>query len=207
MIPAAGLLAALLAVSPARAAEPKPAAAKSSLDPDSLKLVQYVLRTPTGELAPETIPPFMALDPSAVPNDLKAKVLAKREELLALQKIAGGKKKAPLRRIGNDAKAKCSQEDATDAKIKIMRMAGFSLIEEHELMELMNKTNCSECELQEEFTLQVEKLPPKEKGGKPRVAYLLHESDPIFAVIATIRQGGAGTGTNFFGVGGGPKCR
>ena len=229
MSPPCALLALLVAASPAASAPQK----RSASDPEVRKLVEYVIKVPTGELAPQTIPPFLEVDPATLPDELKGKWWAKKEELFALQKIAGGKKKAPLRRIAMEAKAKCTQEEASDQQLKIMKMAGFDRILESELLELMNKTNCSECELQEEFTLRVFQLvpgkdgklkmggkeekaeKPKEaktapagKADKPKMAYMLHETDPIWTVIATIRQGGqASAGTNFFGIGGHPKCR
>lgn len=198
-VTALALLAALAWAAPA----PPPAA---KLDPDLKKLIEYVLGNPVNTLSEKAIPPFMEIDPKTLPPDLRGKVEVKQAEFSALQKVATGKRKSFLRRIGNDEAARCEDEEGTEAKLKALKMAGFEVIDESELLELQRRTSCSQCELQEEFTLRVLNLPPAKPKGRPRVAFLLYTSDPIFAVIASIRQGGEGP-TAFFGVGGHPKCR
>lgn len=188
-----------------------PAQARAALDPDELKLVRYVLRTPTAQLAPETIPPFLELDPAELPKDLRGGWWAKKEELEALAKIAAGRKKAPLRRIGNDEEPLCEIEEANARKLGILGMAGFVPVEEHEVIKLLDKTSCTECELQTEFTLRIfEKKPagkPKKKPGRLERIYRMHAKDPLMALVSAMRAGQEGSGTSFFGIGMYPKCR
>ena len=70
----------------------------------------------------------------------------------------------------------------------------------------MQKTNCSECELNEEFSLTIYIVPPKKKTEKAVRYLFLSQNDPLMGLIASYRAGGQG-GTNFFGSGGIGGCR
>ncbi|HVE11822.1 MAG TPA: hypothetical protein VNI01_00390 [Elusimicrobiota bacterium] len=195
----AALLAASAAAAPAKAPPKVPPA-----DADTVKLVEYVLRTPTNELAPETVPPFLEIDPASLPERLRDRYSGKRVELETLAKLSEGKKKPFIRRLGNDAEARCDYEEDDGRKLGIYRSVGFEEIYEDEVVKLSDRTKCTTCEMQEEFTLRM--LIVKKKGEKqPTKHYLLHAKDPLFAIVGAIRQG-IGTGTNFFGVASGAQC-
>jgi hypothetical protein len=80
-------------------------------------------------------------------------------------------------------------------------------IDQEEEEWLMKETRCSECELRTEFTLTLIVTPPKKKGGKKELNYLLHQKDPIMTLIGGRRAGANMTSTAFFGISSGPKCR
>jgi hypothetical protein len=73
------------------------AASASSLDTDTLAMVKAFLKLPTAQLPPEHIPKFLAVDPAALPKELRQNFLAKRIELFTLKKITDDKKKGGVR--------------------------------------------------------------------------------------------------------------
>lgn len=208
------LLPALAAAAPAKPAPKagapvKPAAEEpGTASTETLKLVDYVLKTHTGDLHPEAVPPYMEVDEKTLPGKLREPYLAKKEELLALKKIAEGKKKPPLRRLGipEDEKPACEPRTG-EIHLKVLKQAGFAELASDEMRFIMERTGCSECELMAEFSMEVVDIPPKKKEEKTLRHYLLHGSDPIWTIVAMYRDGSFRTGTNFFGASMGPKCR
>lgn len=173
---------------------------------DVVKLVEYFLKTPTGELKPELVPHFMEVDPKTLPAKLQEPYQVKKEELNALRKAS--KKSALLRRIGQEEIKDCEIERTDDKGLGILKLAGYAEIYENEEVHVINKTSCTECELVEEFTLRMLLLPPKKPGGKKRKVFLLHGNDPLWIYVGAYRKGNENPfGTGFFGIGGGPKCR
>lgn len=200
-VPLIALLAALAAAQAAPQAPPK-------AEGKTLKLVEHFLKTPTGDLPPDDVPAFLAVDPATLPAKLRDKFEAKRIELLALKKNADAKYKPPLRMLG---KGDSTEDDCGPprdmASVGIIQQMGFERIEQEEEEWLMRETRCTECELRTEFTLTLITTPPKKKGGKKQLHYFLHSNDPIMTLLAGYRQGAKTTGTAFFGIGAGPKCR
>ena len=193
----------LVAADSSARAKFKPPRAKPGSD--SVELAEYVIRTPTDNLVVEAIDPFMDIEPKSLPPRLLGPYLARREELETIQRIEEGKKKPLVRRGGKDAKsAKCQVEEDDGRKARFLPGAGFKRIEAADIARIMEKTRCSQCELQEEFTLRV--LLEKRSGskGKKEWLFLLHERDPLWAVLGA--KGRSSGGTNFFAVGGAPMC-
>ena len=187
----------------AEAAKPE---AGVTASPETVKLVELFVTKETADLPPEDVPQFMAVDAKTLPSKLRAKYLAKKLELIALKRNADGKRKGFFRRMGNDKQAQCSYEEGDEETVGLLRQMGFEQISEDEERFLMQKTNCSECELTEEFTLTMYIVPPKKKGDKAVRYLFLSQSDPLMGLVASYRAGGSGP-TNFFGIGGAGGCR
>ena len=193
------LLAAVLAASVLAADAPK--ASK-----DTIKMVEFFLKAATGDLPPDHIEEFLSVDPATLPAKLQVPFSAKKAELTALKKISDGKKKPPLRRLGNDAQAKCT--DPLESKAAaILHSMHFEEVTEPEQDYLMHETNCQLCEMQEEFSLTLVKREAKKKGDRPGLRFFYSDGDPIMTLIANYRAGQKSTGTNFFGIALTPKCR
>lgn len=197
------LLALLLGASIARAA---PGATASSA---TVKLVEYFLKTPTGDLPPEQVPDFIAVDGASLPPKLQTPFESKRFELLALKKNSDAKYKPPLRMLGKDPPGDDQCGPPRDmSTAKVLLQVGFSEVTEDELEYLMHETKCTECELRTEFTLTIVTTPPRKKGGKKQLHYFFHGNDPIMTLLASYRSGETKSkNTNFFGISMGPKCR
>jgi len=201
------LLAAALA-EPAHAArkkaeKPEPGVTASST---TIKMVEHFTTVETADLPVEAIPEFMAVDPKTLPSRLRTKYQAKKLELAALKKNADGKKKGFFRRMGNDKQALCVPEEGDEQTVALLPQMGFEPITEDEEKFLMQKTNCSECELNEDFSLTMYIVPPKKKGDKGIRYLFLSQNDPLMGLIASYRAGGTGP-TAFFGIGGAGGCR
>lgn len=197
------LLTALLGATLALAA---PAAKASSA---TVKLVEFFVKTPTGDLPPEQVPDFLAVDSATLPQKLQTPYESKKFELLALKKNSDAKYKPPLRLLGKESAA--SDENCGPprdmATHKLLLQVGFAEVTEDEVQYLMQETKCTECELRTEFTLTIVATPPAKKGGKKQLHYLFHANDPIMTLLATYRSGTKTPNTNFFGISAGPKCR
>lgn len=173
---------------------------------DDAKLVDYFLKTPTGDLNPALIPRFMALEDAKVPAKQRGPVAAKRAELSALRRITEGKSKPPIRRAGQDPNQACETQESTKETVAWMKKFGFIELTEDEERFLEKRTKCTQCELSEEFSLTVYalRLPGK---GKPRaqIAYLIKAGDPLEALITQYRSGHVST--DFFSSGFFGACR
>ncbi|MFH2201725.1 MAG: hypothetical protein ABIJ96_01280 [Elusimicrobiota bacterium] len=173
---------------------------KAAADKDTVKLVEYFIKADTSELDPTLIPRFMAIDPGSLPLKLRVQHRAKKAELEALRKISANRRKAPIRRAGQEAPspAECEPEKGTLQYVKMMTQMGFEEISDDELNHLMQRTRCSECELMVESSLKVTLVPTGKKNGLVRYNFL-SANDPWMAIIAAYRNTGSGGGTNFFG--------
>lgn len=185
------------------------ARASEAADKDEIKLVEYVTRTDTSELNPALIPPFMKINPEALPGKLRMPYEAKRDELEVLAKLAEGRKKPPIRRAGQEPMETCMREKKPKKYVDMLTgMMGFFEIYEDEVEFLQKKTNCSFCELAEEFSFTPILQLPEKKKEKPKKRYLLHIKDPLEAYVGQYRKsGGAKSGTNFFATGFMGACR
>lgn len=183
-------------------------AAPAPADKDTLAMVEAFIKAPTASLPPEHIDRFLAVDAESLPKKIQTQFRAKVEELRALKKIADGKRKAPLRRLGNDSQAQC-EAPREPGVLPFMKQMGFVEIDETEEEKLEREVNCTMCEMQVEFSLVVVKQKKQSKNPKepPRFHYLYHSNDPVWVLIQTYRDGKKPGGTNFFGINMTPKCR
>ena len=192
---------------------PASAAKKAQLPPTAQQLlVELFLTTPTADLPPERVEEFLAVDPAGLPSEMREGCLAKKEELRAFKKISDGRRKPPVRRVDLPSPSeKDCQALEGERGGGIMRMAGFASLEETEVQFITEQTQCTECEMMVEFTLQKVVVKPskkaRKKGETPKVYYFLHPKDPLWNLVAVYRTGKQNAfGTNFFGLGH-PTCR
>ncbi|MEK7858858.1 MAG: hypothetical protein AAB320_06910 [Elusimicrobiota bacterium] len=178
-----------------------PALAAEPLDADTLAMVTAFVKMKTGDLPPDSIDRFLAVDMAALPEKLRKPFEAKRFELNVLRHMAQKKKSGTVRM----PEADCSTpQEAKANQSGIMQMAGFEEIFDNELLYLMKTTLCTERDMMCEFSLQIilEKDP---KSKKPHPRYFLHQKDPLFALVGEYRGTGSSHNTKFFGRGG-PSC-
>lgn len=191
-------------------------------DKDTVHLVEMFIKTDTADLPPEAIPAYMEVDPDTLPDKMvqytdfngkmvktKMKVAygAKKEELLALKRLAEGKRKPPIRRLGLED-PKCGEPpQGTDQMVGMWKFAGFDEADEQDVDWVSEETHCSQCELETEFTLRKMAWtnPPKAPKKYPPVRFFFHEKDPIWVLIVAHHTGKNPFGTAFFGVGK-PAC-
>jgi hypothetical protein len=187
----------------------KPVAESFTASTATVKLVESFVKTETGDLPPEQIPEFMAVDPKTLPSRLRTQFQARRAELMSLKKLSDQRKRPAFRRLGKEGdKAQCEVEEGTQQYVDSLRGMGFEQISKSEEDFLMEKTKCSECELQEESSLLMVLVPAKKKEEPPTRYLFLSTSDPLFVLVAMYREGKENTtGTNFFGIGMTPFCR
>lgn len=205
---AAALLALLLPVS-ASAKKAKPAEEAFTASSTTVRMVEYFIKTETGDLPPENIPEFVAIDPKTLPSRLRPGFQSRRAELMSLKRLSDQRKRPAFRRLGKEGeKAQCDIEEGSEQYVKSLRDMGFEQISKGEEDFLMEKTKCSECELQEESSMIMVLVPSAKKGEPPTRYMFMNSSDPLFALVAVYRQGkDSTTGTNFFGIGMAPFCR
>ena len=183
-----------------------PRSAAPKADKETVEFVGLFLKSETSSLPPEGIPKFLAVDPASLPSFLRVKCRAKQTELRALMRISQGKKKAPLRRISSEEKARCSTEEGGKQYIDALRAFGFDEIYDDEERFLMDRTRCTECELQEESSFVIVAVPPKKKGELPERRLFMSQNDPFFAIITAYRKKSGGQ-TDFFSIGFHGACR
>ena len=174
---------------------------KPKPDADTLKMVEFFLKTPVSQLPPDLpssyVDRFMAVDPETLPAKLRKRVAAKKLEFHTLAHLATGNKKG-LIRIPDDNCAIPVDSKSDDAKTLIM--AGYQEIEELEKDIIQEKSKCTERDMMCEFSLQivVERDPKTQKVKRRR--FFLYDTDPLFAFIAEYRgRGRVGGNTPFFG--------
>lgn len=178
------------------------AAPVKKADREVLKLVNYFLETPTGNLPPEAIESFLIVDPDSLPKKLQNRYKSKRLELLALKHTTDRHNRKGNFRIPEENCAPPAGSKGTDCAV--FRAGGFwEEITEEEEMFLLKETSCNEVDLMCEFSLQI----GFEKGKKGRAirCYFLHGNDPLMGYLATFRNGKKSVQTKFFGLGG-PNC-
>jgi hypothetical protein len=92
--------------------------------------------------------------------------------------------------------------------IAALKIAGFVEAKKADVEDAGQETNCTECELETEFTLMRTKSKEGEgKNAKEKIRYWFYGLDPIWMFIQA-RRGGTHltTGTSFFGSGNTTKC-
>jgi hypothetical protein len=179
------------------AEESKPAASQPApLDPDTMDMVKAFLKMPTEQLPVEHIPKFLAVDPEALPANLRQRFVAKKVELYTLKQLADGRKRGAVRMPEENCAA---PKDSKSSMIGILHMAGYVDITEDEEKFVEDHTHCTENDLMCEFTLQivVERVGKKKE---PRRTLLLHVKDPLMTLVGQYRDQGREKQTNFFGM-------
>ncbi|MFA5140139.1 MAG: hypothetical protein WC728_12985 [Elusimicrobiota bacterium] len=204
----AASLALLLPVSVA-AKKAKPADEPFTASTGTVKLVERFVKTEIGDLPPEQIPEFVSIDPKTLPSKLRPQFQARRAELMSLKRLSDQRMRPAFRRLGKEGeKVQCEVEEGSQQYVDSLRSMGFEQISKSEEDFLMEKTKCSECELQEESSMIIVLVPGKKKDEPPTRYLFMSSSDPLFALVAVYRQGKESTtGTNFFGIGMTPFCR
>lgn len=157
-----------------------------------VKMAEYMLKTPLNEADPGLVSGFMKLDMEALPVKLRERARAKQMEIDAVVKIHAGKKKGPFR-----FPAACEVKRYEGAQgLRVMRMIlGNAEIEADEEAYVETKANCTESQLICEFSLNVVTI--QRKGKPPLKHYFVMETDPLMALVAEKRAGGASTGKYF----------
>ncbi|UPT73964.1 MAG: hypothetical protein M0D55_19370 [Elusimicrobiota bacterium] len=170
-----------------------PLSARAEDEATRLKLVQYMLKTPTADADPKLVAPFMEIDTETLPKNLREKAKSKQVEIQLLMKVAKGKKKGPFRFV----EPGCAAKRYGPEGIRIMGMIiGNQEVEAEEVDYIKLKTNCTEDELLCEFSLNIVITPRKDKP--PLIKYFLMETDPLMALVAEKRGGGGSAGNNYF---------
>lgn len=184
------ILSALLAVPGAvLAADDKPAAT-----PDQIKMVEFFVKAPASDLPAGHIDEFLAIEPDSLPKKLQQPFKAKRLELYTLKQLSAGKKKGVFRMPQADCDI---PRDAKSNDLKALGMAGYAEITDDEENCVVKISHCTERDMMCEFTLQIVIETVGKK--KQRVRHLLlHQNDPLQAIVAECRAGVGGQ-TNFFG--------
>lgn len=158
-----------------------------------LKLVEYILKTPTSEANPALVAPFMRLDTAKLPKKLRDKAKAKQLEIEGAVKIFKGKKKGPFRY----PEACVIKRYEGSEGIRIMGLIiGNVEIETEEEEYIEKKANCTEDQLLCEFSLNIVLI--KRKDKPPLKRYYLLDTDPLMAFVAEKRGGGASNGNRYF---------
>jgi hypothetical protein len=158
-----------------------------------VKMAEYMLKTPMNEADPTLVAGFMKLDPESLPKKMRDKVRGKQMEIDAVVKIHKGKKKGPFR-----FPAACQPKVYEGAEgVRAMQMIhGNGEIEPDEKDYIERKTNCTEEQLMCEFSLNIVVI--KRPGKPPLQRFFLMEADPIMALVAEKRGGGASAGNQYF---------
>lgn len=166
----------------------------ATASPDDVKLVQIFLKLPVDQLPPEAIDHFLSIDGNTLPKKLQQGFAGKKLQLYTLKQLAEGKKKGPIR----TPDANCvPPPDDRSVNIGALKLAGYIEIHDEDEDCLEKQTQCSENQLECEFTLQVVNTTGP-KGKKIR-HILIYKEDPVLALLEKCQPHGEGGQTNFFG--------
>ncbi len=170
-----------------------PAHAEGPDEATRIKIAEYMLKTPMSEADPTLVSGFMKLDTVTLPKKIRDKARAKQMEIDAVVKIHNGKKKGPFRFPVSCQPKMYEGEEG----LRTMKMIfGNEEIAQEEEEYIERKTNCSELDLMCEFSLNIVLI---KRPGKPTLKrYFLMDTDPIFALVAEKRGGGASAGNKYF---------
>lgn len=157
------------------------------------KIVAYMLKTPLADADPTLVSGFMKIDAQTLAPKLRDRARAKQLEVEQVMKVHKGKKKGPFR---FPAACEIKRYEGPDG-IRIMGMIqGNQEIEGEEEEYIETKTNCTEDQLLCEFSLNIVLM--KRKDKPPLKRYFLMETDPLMALVAEKRGGGASAGNRYF---------
>lgn len=173
------------------AAEPK------KLDADTLEMVESFLKLPIEKMPPDHIGRFVAVRSEQLPEKLRKKFEARKLELHTLKQLAANKKRGYVRSPEKDCAV---PDDTKGGSVGVYKQAGYSVIEEDEADFLIKRTKCTMEELMCEFTLRVSVEKKLVKGVEKKFrTFMLHDRDPLYALLAEYRTAGESRNTNFFG--------
>lgn len=166
-------------------------------DADTVKLAGIVIKTPTDQLDPTLAGAFLKVDTQTLPPRQRVAARGKQMELRALIKVAEGKKKGGIRMVGPE---ECQAPKLTqdDLKWLLNPMLGFVEAEEWAVGEAGTQTECSELDMQCQFSLHIVHMP---KGSKPPRRFFFQERDPMLAIVQMKERNIDGKQTHFFGAG------
>lgn len=184
----------------------EPAAKKETADsaspdvgtasPEQVQLTDIVLKTPTGELDPALAGAFLKLDTDTLPKKLRSKARGKQFELNALIKVAQGKKMGSIRPIGAD---QCTPPKPKPEDIPMMTgFLGFVEVTEWGVAAAGSQTECTELDMQCQFSLHIVDMGPK---AKPPRRYFFQEKDPMKTIVEMKEKNIDAKQTQFFGTG------
>ncbi len=164
-------------------------------DEDTVKLADIVIKSPTAELDPVLAAAFLKVDVATLPKRLRDKARGKQFELRALIKVAEGKKSGSIRQVGP---AGCDPPKVTPNDIPLLIRLGFIEAQEWAVGEAAAQTECTELDMQCQFSLHIVDMP---KGAKPPRRYFFQERDPMLAIVQMKEKSIDARQTGFFGVG------
>ncbi|MDX6770114.1 MAG: hypothetical protein SF051_11330 [Elusimicrobiota bacterium] len=186
----------------ARAGRAKPAAEKASADAgtadaDTVKLADIAVKTPTVDLDPVLAGAFLKVDTQTLPARQRVLARGKQMELRALIKVAEGKKKGGIRMTGPDG---CKPPKLTqdDLKWLLNPLLGFVEAQEWAIGEAGTQTECTELDMQCEFSLHIVDMP---KGSKPPRRFFFQERDAMLVIVQMKERSINAKQTQFFGTG------
>jgi hypothetical protein len=200
-----GLLLVVLLLAPAADAAKRkagagratPAADPGTADADTVKLADIAIKTSTAELDPTLAGAFLKVDVSTLPSRQRKMARGKQIELRALINVAEGKKKGGIRMIGPE---ECVPPKMTpeDLPMLLNPSLGFVEAQEWAIGEAGTQTECSELDMQCQFSLHIVNMP---KGSKPPRRFFFQERDPMLAIVQMKERNIDGKQTHFFGAG------
>lgn len=187
----------LLLLASGAGAAPKAAVDNGTADADTVKLADIAIKSSTAELDPVLAGAFLKVDTATLPARQRAAARGKQMELRALIKVAEGKKKGGIRQIQPD---ECTPPKLTkdDLKWLLNPMLGFVEAQEWAIGEAGTQTECTEQDMQCQFSLHIVDLP---KGSKPPRRFFFQERDPMLVIVQMKEKNMSAKQTQFFGAG------
>jgi hypothetical protein len=178
-------------------AAPKAAVDNGTADADTIKLADIAIKSSTAELDPVLAGAFLKVDTQTLPARQRVAARGKQMELRALIKVAEGKKKGGIRQIQPD---ECVPPKLTkdDLKWLLNPITGFVEAEEWAIGEAGTQTECTEQDMQCQFSLHIVDLP---KGSKPPRRFFFQERDPMLVIVQMKEKNMSAKQTQFFGAG------
>ena len=187
----------LLLLASVAGAAPKAAVDNGTADADTIKLADIAIKSSTAELDPVLAGAFLKVDTQTLPARQRVAARGKQMELRALIKVAEGKKKGGIRQIQPD---ECTPPKLTkdDLKWLLNPITGFVEAEEWAIGEAGTQTECTEQDMQCQFSLHIVNLP---KGSKPPRRFFFQERDPMLVIVQMKEKNMSAKQTQFFGAG------
>lgn len=187
----------LLLLASSAVAAPKAAVDNGTADADTIKLADIAIKSSTAELDPVLAGAFLKVDTATLPARQRAAARGKQMELRALIKVAEGKKKGGIRQIQPD---ECTPPKLTkdDLKWLLNPMLGFVEAQEWAIGDAGTQTECTEQDMQCQFSLHIVDLP---KGSKPPRRFFFQERDPMLVIVQMKEKNMSAKQTQFFGAG------
>jgi hypothetical protein len=167
-------------------------------DATKLKIVEYMLKTPTEDASPAVIEPFLAIDPQTLPKKLQSKAYAKQLEVKTLLKLHDTKKKGSWLKPSEGCTADTFIKPTKE--IPIYQSFGYAEVDQEDVDTVSKRTHCKEIEFGCQFSMIIF-FDRDAKKPKPRRLFFM-QTDPIMALIGAAHSHVGGG--NYFG--GGLSC-